>query len=142
MRKYETVFLARQDIAPSQVDGLVATFSQILKDAGGNVVHNEYCGLKTLAYRIRKNRKAHYVLLDIESEPAALKEMERLMHINEDIIRFLTVAVDDFGTRPSALMQARYNRDDRSFHHKDDRDEATEESSDRSSSNVSAEATA
>ena len=112
MRKYETVVLARQDISFAQVDGLTDHFSKLIESLGGKVVHSEYCGLKSLAYRIRKGRKAHFTLMDIEAPPPAIHEMERLMRINEDILRFLTVKVDAFGTRPSALMQSRYYRDE------------------------------
>ena len=119
MRNYELTFLARQDITQNQVETMIGTFSDILKSGGGSVAHSEYCGLKALSYRIRKNRKAHYVLLDVVASPAAKEELERLMRINEDVIRFLTVQVDAFGTRPSALSQSRYSREDRPFNRED-----------------------
>ena len=132
MRNYELIFLARQDIAQNQVEAMIATFSEILQGGGGSIVHSEYCGLKALSYRIRKNRKAHYVLLDVVASPAAKEELERLMRINEDVLRFLTVSVDAFGARPSALMQSRYSREDRPFN-REDRPYGRDDYSDRRS---------
>lgn len=114
MKNYELIFLARQDIAQGQVEALVTEFSDILKAQGGAVAHSEYCGVKNLSYRIRKNRKAHFVLLDVVAPVKAKEELERLMRINEDVLRFLTVNVDKFGPRPSALSHSRYSREDRS----------------------------
>ena len=132
MRNYELIFLARQDIAQNQVEAMIGTFAEILKANGGSIVHSEYCGLKALSYRIRKNRKAHYVLLDVLAPPAAKEELERLMRINEDVLRFLTVSVEAFGARPSALMQSRYSREDRPFN-REDRSYGREDYSDRRS---------
>ncbi|MBN9565356.1 MAG: 30S ribosomal protein S6 [Alphaproteobacteria bacterium] len=122
MTHYEIVFLARQDITTSQVEALVTSFSEIIGNGGGKVANYEYCGLKSLTYRIRKNRKAHYGLMDITAPATAVKELERLMRINEDVLRFLTVKVEDFGPRPSALSQSRYSRDDRNFNRDDSTD--------------------
>jgi small subunit ribosomal protein S6 len=122
MTHYEIVFLARQDITTTQVEALVASFSQIIGNGGGAVANYEYCGLKSLAYRIRKNRKAHYGLMDITAPAPAVKELERLMRINEDVLRFLTVKVESFGARPSSLSQSRYSRDDRNFSRDDSPD--------------------
>ncbi len=132
MRNYELIFLARQDIAQNQVETMIGTFSEILKTNGGSIVHSEYCGLKALSYRIRKNKKAHYVLLDVVASPAAKEELERLMRINEDVLRFLTVSVEAFGARPSALMQSRYSREDRPFN-REDRPYGRDDYSDRRS---------
>jgi small subunit ribosomal protein S6 len=86
--------------------------TEVLTNGGGKVTKNEYWGLKSLSYRIKKNRKAHYTLLNIEAAPAAVAEMERQMRINEDILRFMTVRVDELEEGPSAMMQKR-DRDDR-----------------------------
>src|SRR4028119_1801385 len=95
MALYEHVFLARQDLAQAQVDALAENATKIIQDNGGSVVKTETWGLRSLAYRIAKNRKAHYVMLDVDSPPAAIAELERQSNINEDIIRFLPIRVDD-----------------------------------------------
>ncbi|MBM09810.1 MAG: 30S ribosomal protein S6 [Magnetovibrio sp.] len=105
MPYYENVFIARQDISPAQVDGLSALFEKVITDAGGSVAKREDWGLRTMAHKIKKNRKGHYVLLNIEATPPALHEMERQMRINEDILRYLTVRVDRFEDGPSAIMR-------------------------------------
>jgi small subunit ribosomal protein S6 len=112
MALYEHIFLARQDVSQQQVEELTAALTEILGQNGGKVTKNEYWGLKGLAYRIRKNRKAHYTLLNIEATPAAVAEMERQMRINEDILRFMTISVEALEEGPSAMMQKR-DRDDR-----------------------------
>jgi small subunit ribosomal protein S6 len=112
MALYEHIFLARQDVSAQQVEDLTNSFTEVLTANGGKVTKNEYWGLKSLAYRIRKNRKAHYSLLNIDAPHAAVTEMERLMRINEDILRFMTVRVDALEEGPSAMMQRR-DRDDR-----------------------------
>lgn len=120
MTFYENVFIARQDIASTQVDALADQFTQIITDNGGQVLKREYWGLRNISYRIRKNRKAHYVLLNIDAPPAAVKEMERTMGINEDILRYLTIRVDALEEGPSAMMQAK-TRDDRDRGDRSDR---------------------
>ncbi len=112
MAFYENIFIARQDISSVQVDALADQFSAVLGENGGAVKKKEYWGLKTLAFRIKKNRKGHYVLLNIDAPPTAVHEMERQMRINEDILRFLTVRVDELEEGPSAMLQSR-GRDDR-----------------------------
>jgi small subunit ribosomal protein S6 len=112
MALYEHIYLARQDVSQQQVEELTAQLSEVLGQGGGKVTKNEYWGLKGLSYRIRKNRKAHYTLLNIDASPAAIAEMERQMRINEDILRFMTVRVDELEEGPSAMMQKR-DRDDR-----------------------------
>ncbi len=112
MALYEHIFLARQDVSAQQVEELTNTLTELLVSNGVKVTKNEYWGLKTLSYRIRKNRKAHYSLLNIDAPHAAVAEMERLMRINEDILRFMTVRVDELEEGPSAMMQKR-DRDDR-----------------------------
>ena len=105
MPLYEHVFLARQDLAQAQVDALAENATKILTDNGGKVVKTETWGLRSLAYRIAKNRKAHYVALDVDAPPAAIAELERQTNINEDVIRFLTIRVDAHETGPSAMMR-------------------------------------
>lgn len=112
MALYEHVFLARQDASPQQVDGLVEQFKAVIETNGGKVAKVENWGLKSLAYRIKKNRKAYYALLNLDAPPAAVAEMERQMRINEDILRFMTVKVETLEDGPSAMMQKR-DRDER-----------------------------
>src|SRR5690349_19065162 len=112
MPLYEHIYLARQDVSPQQVEELTNTLTNVLTEGGGKVTKNEYWGLKSLSYRIRKNRKAHYSLLNIDAPPAAVAEMERQMRINEDILRFMTIRVDELEEGPSAMMQKR-DRDER-----------------------------
>jgi small subunit ribosomal protein S6 len=113
MSLYETVFIARQDISASQVETLTETFAALIAEGQGEVKKREYWGLRTLAFRIKKNRKGHYVLFNIDAPPAAVAEMERNMRINEDVLRYLTVRVDALEEGPSAVMQSRGSRDDR-----------------------------
>jgi small subunit ribosomal protein S6 len=113
MPLYENVFIARQDISGAQVDALAESFAQLLADNGGEVRKREYWGLRNLAYRMRKNRKGHYVLLNLSAPPAAIAELERTMRINEDVLRYLTLRVDALEEGPSAMMQSRGGRDER-----------------------------
>jgi small subunit ribosomal protein S6 len=112
MPLYEHVFLARQDISAQQVEGLVDSFRQIVEQNGGSIGKTEYWGVKSLNFRIKKNRKAHFELLNIDAPPAAITELERQMRLSTDVIRFLTVRVDEHETGPSAMMR-RSDRDDR-----------------------------
>ena len=105
MPLYEHVFLARQDLAQAQVDALAENATKIIADNGGKVVKTETWGLRGLAYRIAKNRKAHYVMLDIDAPAAAMAELERQTGINEDIIRFMTIRVEDHEKGPSVMMR-------------------------------------
>jgi small subunit ribosomal protein S6 len=105
MPLYEHVFLARQDLAQAQVDALAENATKIIADDGGKVVKTETWGLRGLAYRIAKNRKAHYVMLDIDAPAPALAELERQTGINEDVIRFMTIRVDAHEKGPSAMMR-------------------------------------
>jgi len=105
MPLYEHVFLARQDLAQAQVDALAENATRILTDNGGSVVKTETWGLRSLAYRIAKNRKAHYVALDVDAPAAAIAELERQTNINEDVIRFMTIRVDAHEKGPSAMMR-------------------------------------
>jgi small subunit ribosomal protein S6 len=105
MPLYEHVFLARQDLAQAQVDALAENATKIVEDNGGKVVKTETWGLRSLAYRIAKNRKAHYVMLDLDAPAHAVAELERQSNINEDVIRFLTIKVDEHEKGPSAMMR-------------------------------------
>jgi len=104
--------MARQDVSSQQVDALVEQFKGVIEANGGSVAKIENWGLKTLAYRVRKNRKAHYALMNIDAPPAAVAEMERQMRINEDILRFLTLRVEEHEEAQSVMLQKR-DRDDR-----------------------------
>ena len=105
MPLYEHVFLARQDLAQAQVDGLAETATKIIEDNGGKVVKTEGWGLRSLAYRIQKNRKAHYVMLEIDAPAPLVAELERQTQINEDVIRYMTLRVDAHEEGPSAMMR-------------------------------------
>ena len=107
MALYEHIFLARQDVSAQQVETLVEQFKGIIESNGGTVAKNEYWGVKSLAFRIKKNRKAHYTLLNLDAPPAAVAEMERMMSISEDVLRFMTVRVEELEEVPSAMLQKR-----------------------------------
>ncbi len=107
MPLYENVFIARQELSTAQVEALTESLSGIIKDNGGTVAKTEYWGLKSLAYRIKKNRKGHYVLFNLDAPSDAVKEMERNMRINEDLLRYLTIRVDELEEGPSIQMQSR-----------------------------------
>ncbi len=113
MALYEHVFLARQDVSAQQVEALVAQFQGVIEAGGGKVAKNEYWGVKSLAFRIKKNRKAHYTLLNLDASPAAVAEMERQMTISEDVLRFMTVRVEELEEGQSAMLQKR-DREERS----------------------------
>jgi small subunit ribosomal protein S6 len=113
MSFYESIFIARQDISAVQVEALADGFTQLIQDNGGKVTKREYWGLRNLSYRIKKNRKGHYILFNIDGPAAAVNEMERTMRINEDVLRYLTVRVGALEEGPSAMMQARSRGDER-----------------------------
>jgi small subunit ribosomal protein S6 len=111
---YENVFIARQDVTAAQVEALTEQFAGIVTAQGGNVTKREYWGLKSLSYRVRKNRKGHYTLLNIDAPATAVIEMERQMRLHEDVLRQLTVRVDALEEGPSAMLQSKgRDRDDR-----------------------------
>ena len=112
MAYYEHVFLARQDISSQQAEELVAHFKGILEERGGKVGKVESWGLKSLQFRINKNRKAHFALMNIDAPADAVQEMERQMRIHEDVLRYMTIRVDELDDGPSAMMK-RNDRDDR-----------------------------
>jgi small subunit ribosomal protein S6 len=109
---YEHVFLARQDLTPQQVEALVEQYKGVIEAGGGSVGRVENWGLKSLTYRIRKNRKAFYTLMDITAPAAAINEMERQQRLSEDVLRFMTIKVEKHEEGPSAMLQKR-DRDDR-----------------------------
>jgi small subunit ribosomal protein S6 len=110
MGLYEHTFLVRQDATPAQVEALVEQFKGVIAAGGGKVEKVESWGIKSLTYRIKKNRKAHFAYMTIESPPAAVAEMERQMSINEDVIRYMTIAVEEFEAGPSAMMRRKDDR--------------------------------
>jgi small subunit ribosomal protein S6 len=107
---YENVFVARQDLTAQQVEAMADVLSEVISTSGGKVTKKEYWGLRTLAYRIKKNRKGHYMLLNVEAPAAAIAEAERTLRINEDVLRYLTIKVEALEEGPSAMM--RRSRDD------------------------------
>ena len=113
MSLYENVFIARQDVSSAQVDGLIETFEKVISDMGGSVPKKESWGLRTMAYKIKKNRKGHYVLMNIDAPGEAVQEMERQMHLHEDVLRYLTTRVDELEEGPSAVLRAKERGDDR-----------------------------
>jgi small subunit ribosomal protein S6 len=123
MPLYEHVYLARQDASAQQVDDLTAQLKGVVEGLGGSVKKTEYWGVKSLSYRLRKNRKAHFTLMDIDAPPPAINEIERLERLNEDVVRYLTIRVDAHEEGPSAMMR-RAERDR-------DRDERRGERGDR-----------
>jgi small subunit ribosomal protein S6 len=112
MAFYEHVFLTRQDVSSQRVDELVEQYKGVIDTGGGTVGKTEYWGLKSLSFRINKNRKAHYTMMNLDAPHQAVAEMERQMRINEDILRFLTVRVDELEEAPSVQMQKK-ERDER-----------------------------
>jgi len=124
MPLYEHIFMARQDVTPQQVDAMVEQYKGVIETNGGKVEKTENWGLKSLAYRIKKNRKAHFTLFNLEAPAAAVAEMERQMRINEDILRFMTVRVEELETDPSVMMQKR-DRDDRKDRRRRDDDDSS-----------------
>lgn len=101
---YETVFIARQDLGTPQVEELTKQFSEILTKAGGKITKTESWGLRNLAYRIKKNRKGHYVLIESETSGESVIEMERNMRINEDVLRYMTIRLDELSKGPSPII--------------------------------------
>ena len=119
MPYYEHVFLARQDLSQAQVDALAASATEIVEQAEGKVTKTETWGLKNLAFKIDRNRKAHFVLLNIDAPGTVIAELERQSRINEDVIRYLTVRVDELEEGPSAMMR-KQDRDQRRRRERED----------------------
>jgi small subunit ribosomal protein S6 len=126
MPLYEHIFLTRQDASSQQVEDLTAQFKAVIEQMGGKVAKTEQWGVKSLAYRLRKNRKAHFTMFNIDAPPAALNEIERQERLSEDVVRYLTVRVREHEEGPSAMMRKvdrDRERDDRGFGFRDrDRD--------------------
>jgi len=129
MRLYESVIIARQDVSTTQVEAMIEEFSAIIEKAGGSIQKKEFWGLRGLAYRIKKNRKGHYVMLNMETDSETLNEFERIMGLNEDVLRFMTIAIEEVDPEPSVMTQVRTERggkdrrDDRRDDRGGDRDE-------------------
>ena len=106
MRLYESVFIARQDVSAQHVEAITKDFSAIIENGGGKIHKHEYWGLRALAYRVKKNRKGHYVMLNLEADNDTLREYERIMGLNEDILRFMNISIEEVEEGPSIMMQA------------------------------------
>jgi small subunit ribosomal protein S6 len=119
MRSYEHTFIARQDLSPQQAQALAEAYAGVVTEHGGEVTKTEYWGLRNLAYRIKKNRKGHYLHLNLRAPAAAIDEIERQERLSEDVIRYLTVRVEQLEEGPSVIMQARSTREERSRRHDD-----------------------
>jgi small subunit ribosomal protein S6 len=121
MPLYEHIFMARQDVTPQQVEAMVDQYKGVIEQNGGSIDKTEMWGVKSLAYRIKKNRKAHFTMFNLNAPAPAVAEMERQMRINEDILRFMTIKVDELETEPSVMMQKR-DRDERKDRERRERD--------------------
>jgi small subunit ribosomal protein S6 len=115
MPLYETVVIARSEITQAQADAVADAVTAQLETDGGAVKKREYWGLRSLAYRIKKNRKGHYILLGVEAPPPAVREMERQLTLNEDVLRFMTVRVEDITEEPSVILSRKSDDRDRGF---------------------------
>lgn len=113
MALYEHTVIARPDLSAQQAQALADQFGQVVTEQGGTIAKVEYWGLRNLAYRVKKNRKGHYLHLVVDAPAAAISELERTQRIHEDVLRYLTVKVDGFEEGQSAIMQARSSRDER-----------------------------
>ncbi|MEM9428127.1 MAG: 30S ribosomal protein S6 [Pseudomonadota bacterium] len=124
MALYEHVFIARQDLSNAQAEGLIEHFNAVLTENGGSVVGFEYWGLKTMAYKINKNRKGHYAFVKSDAPSAAVEEMERLMRLHDDVMRVMTIKVEKHEEGPSAVVQAKNAKEERGARggRRDDRD--------------------
>ena len=125
MPYYESVYIARPDITPAQVEALTESMSAVIADGGGKVAQTEYWGLKSLAYRIKKNRKGHYTMMTLDAPALAVKEFERNLRLNEDVLRLMTIRVEKLNDEPSVMMKNKNSRDERGR-----RDDRTDEKGD------------
>jgi small subunit ribosomal protein S6 len=123
MPLYEHIFMARQDVTSQQVEAMIDQYKGVIEENGGKVEKTEMWGIKSLAYRIKKNRKAHFTLFNLDAPAAAVAEMERQMRISEDILRFMTIRMEELETEPSVMMQKR-DRDERKDRERRERDGA------------------
>jgi len=135
MPLYEHIYLARQDTSAQQVEELTAHLKGVVEGLGGSVAKTEYWGVKSLSYRLRKNRKAHFTLMNLNAPPAAVNEIERLERLNEDVLRYLTIRVEEHEDGPSAMMRRAErdrdrDRDDRRGDRPRDRDRRPREGAD------------
>ena len=112
---YECVLIARNDATQQQVEAVAEAVAIQLEGEGGQIHKREYWGLRSLAYRIKKNRKGHYMLLGIEAKPASIKEMERQLGLNEDVLRFLTLRIEAIDEAPSAILSRKGDERERGF---------------------------
>jgi len=115
MPLYETVLIARNDVTQQQVEAVAEEIKTELETEGGSVKKTEYWGLRSLAYRIKKNRKGHYMLLGLDAKPAFINEMERKLGLNEDILRFMTIRIDEIEEAPSAILSRKSDDRERAF---------------------------
>ena len=121
MPLYENVFIARQDVSSQQVETMTEGFAKLVTDNGGSIEKTEFWGVRGLTYRIKKNRKGHYVLMNLDAPSDAVLELERNLHLHEDVIRYMTVRVDELEEGPSVMMQSRGGRGPREDRDRDDR---------------------
>ncbi|MDA1099617.1 MAG: 30S ribosomal protein S6 [Proteobacteria bacterium] len=128
MPLYENVFIARQDVSSQQVETMTEDFTKLVADNGGSVAKTEYWGVRGLTYRIKKNRKGHYVLMNLDAPSAAVLELERNLRLHEDILRYMTVRVDELEEGPSAMMQSRGGRGGRGVREGRDREHSERDS--------------
>lgn len=124
MKLYENVFIVRQDATQAQVEALAQDYTKIIRSFGGEVHKTEFCGLRTLAYKIKKNKKGHYVLMNISSDHKGILEMERIMKLNENLLRYMTLSVEAHDPNPSPLMQQRNFSADRARSYDDDQEDS------------------
>jgi len=115
MPLYETVLIARNDVTQQQVEAIADEITAELEAGGGAVRKREYWGLRSLAYRIKKNRKGHYMLLGLDAAPAFITEMERKLGLNEDVLRYMSIRVDEFEEAPSAILSRKSDERERAF---------------------------
>lgn len=130
MAYYEHVLIARQDISPQQVDALLEDITRTITELGGAVGKTEYWGLRNLAYRVRKNRKGHYALLNIDAAPPVVHELERRLRINEDVLRYLTIRVEQLDEEPSPVL-ARRDREEKRRARREGREDGDDRGDDR-----------
>jgi small subunit ribosomal protein S6 len=132
MRCYEHTFITRQDLSPQQAQALAETYTGVLTEHGAEVTKTEYWGLRNLSYRIRKNRKGHYLHLNVRASAEAITELERQERLSDDILRYLTVKVDELDEAPSMVMQTRSSREERTRRpHDDERPRRSHDDEDR-----------